>query len=394
MRRYPGRRSRHRRARFARRFPLSGPAIALMTAAFSFLIIFGFSQRAAKLAEAGDQSVFSEASQTPAPTLTPQAAGISTPAPTPGPVLATYAPTLTPVPAVSETVTTTTSPRVSVTTAGETAGVYVTESERFFIQPDIALQSPYVYLIHAASGGVLLDRGSTQYVYPASMTKVMTALVALEMLESRGVRITVGEDMFGLINERRLSTAGFQPGERITAEDLMYGLILCSGAECAIALAEHLCGTEAAFAEKMNEKAAELGMNDTHFTNAVGYHAEDHYTTLRDMAILFRAAMTQPWYYQISAARTYTSTKTQEHPAGLHLKNTLFVYAENEPESEIRVIAGKTGTTDEAGRCLVSEASVYGQYFICVTAAAQGANQPHITDALAVYNSISIDVSP
>lgn len=376
-----------RKQRFAKRFPLSGPAIAVITSVLSVALIFIFGNQRAKPPDA--DAVFAAVSGTPLSTESDLPPNTPTIPPSSLPTAETSQSSeialFSSLPHMADS---SPAPLSADPFTASNGFVYVTDSEYYSIPQDLTLNSQYVYLIHVPTGGILLDRGSTDEIFPASMTKVMTALVVMDLLESRDEPILIGEDMFPLIEEEELAVAGFAADDIVSAEDLLYGLLLRSGAECAIALAEHFSGSESAFASLMNAKAAELGMTDTHFTNTIGYHSDSHYTTLRDMSVMFRHAMTKPWYYLISSARSHTSKPTASQPNGVTIQNTLFRYAESFDPS-VHILAGKTGTTNNAGRCLVSEAIVNGQTFLCVTAAARGGTQPHIQDAVSVYGAIT-----
>ena len=128
-------------------------------------------------------------------------------------------------------------------------------------------------------------------MYPASLTKVMTAVVVLDHADALDDVVEAPADMFPALWEQNASMAGLQPGESATVEDMLYGLMLPSGADCAIALARYVAGDVEAFVELMNRTAAALGMSGTHFTNPTGLHDADHYSTARDMTMLFAHAM-------------------------------------------------------------------------------------------------------
>ena len=127
------------------------------------------------------------------------------------------------------------------------------------------LVSPYAILVDADSGEAVAEKEADVSIYPASMTKVMTALLALEANPDLEQPVTLPEDIFPELRAEGASMAGFRPGETATVRDLLYGALLPSGAECCEALAREVSGSEEAFVELMNQKAAELGMRSTHF---------------------------------------------------------------------------------------------------------------------------------
>ena len=146
-------------------------------------------------------------------------------------------------------------------------------------------------VLEDASGAVIAEKGAHERMRPASMTKMMTVLVAVERIGDLDAPVTVTGDDFAGLYEANASLAGFEPGERTTARELVYGALLPSGAECCQALARVTAGSTDAFVALMNERAAELGMTDTHFCNTTGLDEDGHYSTVADMASLLRAAL-------------------------------------------------------------------------------------------------------
>lgn len=153
--------------------------------------------------------------------------------------------------------------------------------------PDITAES--AILMDAASGAVLYGKDEESKQYPASITKVMTALLAIENCSMDDIVTFSNEAVNGI--EPGSSSAGINVGAQLTVEDTLYALMLVSANEAASALAEHISGSNEAFAELMNQRAAELGCTGTHFTNPHGLPDEDHYTTAHDMALILQQAM-------------------------------------------------------------------------------------------------------
>ena len=135
------------------------------------------------------------------------------------------------------------------------------------------------------SGKVLGRKEEDKRIYPASLTKIMTVVLAMEKLGNLEHTTVLESDIFPELYAEGASMAGFAPGDQVSYRDLFYGAMLPSGAECCEALARVCEGTEAAFAESMNEKAEELEMKHTHFTNATGLHNKNHYTTAEDLSL-------------------------------------------------------------------------------------------------------------
>jgi len=258
------------------------------------------------------------------------------------------------------------------------------------ISPD-KLNSSNAILIQLIDNTVLMQKNSGEKIYPASLTKMMTAIVAIENLPDLNEKIKLTEAMFEGLYEADASMAGFQPGEQVRAIDLLYGVMLPSGAESCIALAEHIAGSERNFVKLMNQKAKDLGMKNTHFENATGLHNENHYTTVEDLAILLRNALQNDTFREIFTTFRHSTPPTNKHPGGITFYSTMYEGLGDQNIIDGEILGGKTGYTDEAGLCLASLAKVGNQEYILITAAAKGdhhSEQYNITDALAVYNSI------
>lgn len=254
------------------------------------------------------------------------------------------------------------------------------------------ISSANAVLLDAADGGVLAGKKESARIYPASMTKIMTALVALEHFPDQDERTILTDDDFYGLYEQGASMAGFLPGEEISYRDLLYGILLPSGAECCLAAVHRIAGTEEAFVELMNEKAREIGMTETHFTNSTGLHDKDHYSTVSDMAKLLRYALQNPQFYEIFTSSYYSIAPTALHPSGVTFQSTVAQYLDTLEVNGGEILGGKTGYTDQAGLCLASMAQIDGRTYLLVTAGADGvpgyyAN--HLTDAISVYEKLA-----
>lgn len=253
------------------------------------------------------------------------------------------------------------------------------------------LYSPYAVLVDLESGNVLAEQNSTERMYPASLTKIMTALIAIEETEDMEQTTTLPSDIFPSLYEENASLAGFQPGETVTWKDLLYGVMLPSGAECCLTFARQIAGSEGAFVDLMNKKAEELGMNDTHFSNATGLQDKKHYSTVRDIAVLLRYALENDTFRQVFTARRYSVPPTAYHSEGFTFYNTMFQAMDNAGISDDDILGGKTGYTEKAGLCLASLAEINDREYILVTAKADGNHytEPyHVIDAENVYGQI------
>ena len=253
------------------------------------------------------------------------------------------------------------------------------------------LNSPNAILIRLTDDTVLMQKNSEEKIYPASLTKIMTAIVAIENLPDLMEEIELTNSAFQGLYEADASMAGFQPGELVRAIDLLYGVMLPSGAECCIGLADRIAGSEQDFVKLMNRKAADLGMDNTHFENATGLHNENHYTTVKDMAILLSYALQNDTFRAVFTSSRHSTQPTNKHPDGITFNSTMFEELNNQNSIDGEILGGKTGYTDEAGLCLASLAKVGKQDYILITAGAKGDHQSeqyNVTDALAVYNSL------
>jgi D-alanyl-D-alanine carboxypeptidase (penicillin-binding protein 5/6) len=241
---------------------------------------------------------------------------------------------------------------------------------------------------------ILMQRNSKEKIYPASLTKMMTAIVAIENLPDLDEEIKLTNSMFQRLSEVDASMAGFQPGEEVRAIDLLYGVMLPSGAECCIALCDHIAGSEKNFVELMNQKAAELDMKNTYFENVTGLHDKNHYTTVEDLSILLSYALQNDIFREIFTSSRYSTSPTNKHPGGITFYSTMFEVLNNQSIIDGKILGGKTGYTDEAGLCLASLAKVGKHEYILITAGARGDHHSgkynitdaNIADAIAVYN--------
>ena len=252
--------------------------------------------------------------------------------------------------------------------------------------PD-GLYSRCAVLADLESGEILMDGSGEERAYPASLTKIMTAAVALESFPDLDATVTLTEADFAGLYEENASLAGFQPNQEVVIRDLLYGLMLPSGAEAAAALANNAAGSQQAFVDRMNQKAQALGMEGTHFTNATGLHDPDHYTTARDMILLLRDALQSPGFREIFTAQRHSTRETATHP-GITFYSTLSQVLDSPDFPGGQLLGGKTGYTQEAGLCLASLAQKNGKEYLLVTMGAPGdhTTEPfHILDAMRIY---------
>lgn len=255
----------------------------------------------------------------------------------------------------------------------------------------LQLHSQYATLIRLKDGKIILDKNSNEKMFPASLTKMMTAIIAIENITDLEDLITLPSEIFQPLYDAEAAMAGFLPNENVPVLDLLYGTLLPSGAEAAVGLAYYVAGSEEAFVELMNIKAEELGMKNTHFTNVTGLHDANHYSTAEDMALLLTYALENEIFTDVFTSPSYSTQATNLHPSGITVYSTMFKKIENTSLENGKILGGKTGFTDEAGLCLASVAEVNGELFILVTAGASGNNRTepfNIIDAFTVYNEL------
>ncbi|MCI8416745.1 MAG: D-alanyl-D-alanine carboxypeptidase [Lachnospiraceae bacterium] len=243
-------------------------------------------------------------------------------------------------------------------------------------------QGPQIYadsavIMEASTGTILYNKDMDKPQYPASITKVMTALVALEHASLDEVMtysyyathsITPGS-----------SSIGTTEGEELTVEESLYALLLESANECGNGLAEHVAGSVEAFADMMNQKAADLGCTNTHFANPHGLHDENHYTSPHDMALITREAIKNETFVTISGTPSYDMRATNKDETMTYMKNhhkMIFPFRGDSDYLDNTVIAGKPGATDAALNTLVTVSERNGMTLIVVTMRTHSADGP------------------
>ena len=257
------------------------------------------------------------------------------------------------------------------------------------VQLGESISSTYAVVIDLAKGAMLAERDFQAVINPASMTKVLTLLVAAEHLENRldeTFTMTIDITDYCFVND--CSVVGLDVGETVSVRELLYGCILPSGADASLGLAMVTAGSHEAFVELMNEKLEELGLSETaHFTNAVGLYDANHHCTVYDMAMILKAAMDNPLCREILDARSYETLPTEAHPDGQILSNWFLRRIEDKDTGDIDVVGGKTGYVVESGNCAASCGEAPdGNRYICVTGNA-GSGWQAIYDHAALYKT-------
>ena len=215
---------------------------------------------------------------------------------------------------------------------------------------EIGISAGQAILIDGNTGKVLYEKAADEKAYPASTTKIMTALITLETLEKYDSPLNQKVKIPALAEGVEGSSIYLKSGEEISIEDLLYGLMLVSGNDSAVALAEIIGGSQEKFVEMMNDKASKLHCDNTHFANPNGLFDENHYTTVRDMAIIAREAMGNETFRKIVSEKDWKAERPESTYLTFHNKNKTV----NEYEGGNGV---KIGYTKSSGRTLVASAT-------------------------------------
>ena len=256
------------------------------------------------------------------------------------------------------------------------------------LTPDMLVASAAI-LIEVQSGEVIFEKNADDILYPASTTKIMTALLTIQSMVYDDLLVKANVSAYAGNPPANSSRVPVTEGEEVRMIDLLYGMMLRSGNDAATALAEHIAGTEAAFAQRMNETAAFLGCQNTHFVNAHGYHDPNHYSTARDLAIIARTAMRlilpeesllpnedengeerprTPTFREVSETMEYVMPATNIHPKRRLLTHNDMINTtkENNRNYFADAIGIKTGFHSEAMYCFVGAAERDGVELISV----------------------------
>lgn len=240
--------------------------------------------------------------------------------------------------------------------------------------PDFEIYSEAAYLVNLDTGEVVYEYNADTQLVPASLTKIMTAIILIEQYEDNIADLSTtyvsgNSACFDELYLTGCSNADIRIGEKVSYKDLLYALMLRSACEAANIIAYNVAGSLEAFAEMMNNKAEELGCTNTHFTNSHGLFWEDHYTTAHDMAIISEYALSLPLFAEISCSESYVMEKTAFHTEERTIHHTNYMMSKvNGGDYYYEYVKGiKTGTLDQAGRCLVSTAYKDGYSYLLVT---------------------------
>ena len=265
-------------------------------------------------------------------------------------------------------------PAPTVTVVPETT-VPVTETDAADIAAITGINSEYAVLVEADTGRVIAAHNADTVMYPASLTKIMTLVVAREHIADTSATVTFTRKMLYSLDSDAMKV-GYQIGETANALDLMYGAMLPSGCDATVGLAYLCAEDEDAFAGLMNAKANELGLRRTHFSNSSGLFDSENYTTVHDLAVIFGYALKDELMRKIICTETYTTAGDGKDPATQHRLNDRLFYNMKEYDGSygavklkgFTVLGGKTGYVDESGSCLASySVAGNGKRYIVIT---------------------------
>lgn len=260
------------------------------------------------------------------------------------------------------------------------------------------VKSVYVYVMNLDEDRMLYEKAAHEKMYPASMTKMMTVLVALEHIEDMEEIVVFQEEMLEGLKEEGASVVGYKTGNQARIIDLLYGIILPSGADASRAIAFHIAGSEEAFVDLMNEKAEELQLENTHFMNTSGLHNDEHYSTAFDMAVILKEGLKNETFHRIFTSDSYvigSGLDTKESTLipmislqGTTIYSTKAMMLDKAGFKEDIITGSKTGFTLEGGLCMASIAEHENAHYLLITgqAGTDVSTAQHIKDAYAIYS--------
>lgn len=231
------------------------------------------------------------------------------------------------------------------------SGLCVVADEALYSADEITAEAGAVFDL--SSQETLYSKNAFERLYPASITKIMTAILAIKYGDLSDL-VTVTED--AVITESGASLCGIKPGDRLSLEQLLYGLMLPSGNDAGAAIAVHMAGSIEAFADMMNREARSLGATDTHFVNPHGLTDEEHYTTAYDLYLIYQEALSLPKFREITGTVSYDASYVDASGAPVEKTwggTNLYMLGKRDTPDGLTVFSSKTGTTQAAGSCLI-----------------------------------------
>ncbi len=246
----------------------------------------------------------------------------------------------------------------------------------------LEINSQYAVLYNLNDKTILYEKNKDEVTSIASLTKIMTTIVAIEKIEDFNQKVTITPDMYAGLKEQGAACIGLKEGQVVTFNDLLYGVLLASGADAANALAVAISGNVEDFVELMNQKAQDLKLTQTHFTGTVGLDNPKHYSTVNEVAQMLMYALENPKFQEIFTTDSYLFSDKS-----FTVKSSMRATGNAYHLNTSNILGGKTGFTNQAGRALASIA--YDQandikYLLVTTKAAEVPN--HLTDAINIYD--------
>ena len=253
----------------------------------------------------------------------------------------------------------------------------------------LEINSKNAILYNMNDNTILFEKDADTKTYIASLTKIMTGIVAIENIEDINEIVTIPYyGLEGLI-EANAAVAGFRLNQKVTYEDLLYGLLLPSGADAAKTLSYYIAGSEENFIKLMNEKADDLGLTNTNFVNTTGLDIDNHYSTVKDVSVILKYALQNDLFKKIYTSLEYTTSDNS-----LTFKSSFLQYTDRFNLEQKYIYGSKTGYTDKAGYCLSSIANINGvEYLLITTGASPKSNGGNFIDAYMIYDYYSSNYS-
>lgn len=253
--------------------------------------------------------------------------------------------------------------------------------------------SKYIYVLNREDDSVVFEKNAKKKAYPASLTKIMTTIVALENTGNLSEIAPIDVESYQKMVAENASMAGFYGNESTTYRDLLYGTMLSSGGEAANSLAINVAGSVDDFVVLMNEKADDLGLEDTYFTNVEGFHDRKQRTTAYDMALLVDHALQNNDFRAIFTTKDFRTSQTIDHPEGVWLESTVLSKVPVEETVDFDILGGKSGTTEKAGQCWAVLGTKNGQEYISIVMGAElgdisNPSYTQIDDTLKIFSEI------
>ncbi len=251
--------------------------------------------------------------------------------------------------------------------------IFICNNIKVYAADKLSINAKSALIVERNTGKVIYEKDSNTQNYPASVTKILTAIIVIENCKLTD-KVTVSKEAISQVPSEYI-VVPLVPGEEITVEDLLYALMLKSANDAAYALAEHVGGSVEGFADIMNKKANEIGCKNSHFVNPNGIHNNDHYTSAYDLYLISNYAMKNETFAKIVSTYQYTLHSTNKHPSSNSVMTNTNQFINPGSGFYNKIVKGiKTGTTNQAGNCLITDSEKDGLEFITVVLGADTSN--------------------